>query len=147
MDCILQQQNTEFLRSFWGVGISLKGDFLHFHCHFPTLNKGYFCLTDDYNGKFCDLISITEEEIEMQHLRTDVFSKCWQWRLQGSDKTDKKKLEKFCLLPMPLQCNWDTGKHILEESKFKKKGILCLPLFLSLPSSYSKKSAVFILTL
>lgn len=53
--------------------MSLKGDFLHFHCHFSTLNKGCFCLTKDYNGKFYDLISITEEEIEMQHLRQMYF--------------------------------------------------------------------------
>lgn len=53
--------------------ISLKGDFLHFHCHFFTLNKGSFCLTEDYNGRFCDLISITEEEMEIQHPRQMIF--------------------------------------------------------------------------
>lgn len=53
--------------------ISLKGHFLHFHCHFSTLNKGYLCLTEDNNGRFCDLISITEEETEMQHLKQTFF--------------------------------------------------------------------------
>lgn len=122
MDCILLEQNTDFFKELAVAAFlhGLKGDFLHFHCHFSTL-KGYFCLIENYNGRFCDLISITEEEIEMQHLRQMIFPNAHNEDYKVLTKLIQKMLEKFCLLSTPLQCNWDKRKYILEERKFKKK--------------------------
>lgn len=101
---------------------SLKGEFLHFHCHFSTLNNGYFCLTENYNGRFCDFISIIEEEIEMQHLRQMIFPNAHNEDYKVLPRLIQKMLKRNSVC---FQCNFNAtgikGNTLWKKANFKKR--------------------------
>lgn len=123
---------------------SLKGDFLHFHYHSSSLNKGCVCLTED---SLLVLKMTKEDFMTSSHLLKRQL-KCSTWELLFQKLTIKvTRFWQDCIknseeiLSACHATSMKLGKKANEKKK-KKKSIICQLVVLSLPSSYSTKAAI-----